>query len=230
VSAVIGPRPTAAYVALVFPNAPSGNVLSEPRPTFVWRGAGAGALGPWTYEFELFVAGVDQPVLVAPNLVDTTFRPSVPLESNTSYRWAVRATLASGDSARAQSRSSFVIVGASAPRVTLLYQNFPNPFPSATSTTTCIWFDLAETGYIKLDVYDLRGHLVRRLIPGPVLGDYFLLGRYGRAAVGGEAGCDPRFTWDGRAEDGRVVQPGVYLLRLRAAGADVIRKVVFKGL
>jgi hypothetical protein len=71
---------------------------------------------------------------------------------------------------------------------------------------------------------------VRRLIPGAVLGDYFLLGRYGRAASGGDTGCDPRFTWDGRAEDGRVVQPGVYLLRLRAAGADVIRKVVFKGL
>jgi hypothetical protein len=229
VSPVTGPRPTAAYITLVFPNAPSGNVLSEHRPTFVWRGAGTGALGPWRYEFQLFVAGVAQPVLDVPNLTDTTFRPVAPLETNTSYRWAVRGTLASGDSARAQSRSSFVIVGASAPRVTLLYQNFPNPFPSPSSATTCIWFDLAETGTVRLDVYDVRGHLVRRLIPGATLGDFFTLGRYGRAASGGETGCDPRFTWDGRAEDGRVVQPGVYLLRLRASGADIIRKIVFRG-
>ena len=114
---------------------------------------------------------------------------------------------------------------APAPPATLLYQNFPNPFPTATSATTCVWFDLAEAGPASLDVYDLRGNRVRRIFPAPGEDAHLVAGRYGRGAGG--IGCDGRFTWDGAGEDGRRVPSGVYLLRLRARGTGQVRKILF---
>jgi hypothetical protein len=114
-----------------------------------------------------------------------------------------------------------------APAATLLYQNFPNPFPSATSSTTCIWFDLAEGGPTTLEVHDLRGSRVRRIFPRAGESVQLAAGRYGRGAGG--AGCDGRFTWDGTGSDGRRAPSGVYLLRLRTADDALVRKIVFTG-
>ena len=125
-------------------------------------------------------------------------------------------------------RSASALGGAAqvaAPPATLLYQNFPNPFPTATSATTCVWFDLAEPGPAALDVYDLRGNRVLRIFPAPGDDAHLAAGRYGRGADG--SGCDWRFTWDGSGEDGRRVPPGVYLLRLHTRGAGQVRKVLF---
>jgi hypothetical protein len=114
-----------------------------------------------------------------------------------------------------------------APAATLLYQNFPNPFPSATSVTTCVWFDLAEGGPTSLEVHDLRGNRVRRIFPAPGESAALPAGRYGRGPGG--AGCDGRFTWDGTGSDGRRVPSGVYLLRLRTTDDALVRKIVFTG-
>jgi hypothetical protein len=114
-----------------------------------------------------------------------------------------------------------------APAATLLYQNFPNPFPTATSATTCIWFDLADGGATTLDVYDLRGNRVRRIFPGAGEGPQLPAGRYGRGAGG--VGCDGRFTWDGTDRGGRRAPSGVYLLRLRTDDDALVRKIVFTG-
>jgi hypothetical protein len=116
---------------------------------------------------------------------------------------------------------------AAAPAATLLYQNFPNPFPSAASATTCVWFDLAEGGATTLDVYDLRGNRVRRIFPAPGESPQLPAGRYGRGTGG--AGCDGRFTWDGTDRGGRRVPSGVYLLRLRTDDDALVRKIVFTG-
>ena len=125
------------------------------------------------------------------------------------------ATLLAGGRAAAQSAE---------PAVTLLYQNFPNPFPTASAATTCIWVDLAADGSATLDVYDLRGNRVRRLFPTAGESAFLRAGRYGRGAGG--SGCDGRFVWDGSAEDGRRVPSGVYLLRLRTHDAALVRKIV----
>ena len=113
------------------------------------------------------------------------------------------------------------------PRVTVLYQNFPNPFPTPNAATTCIWFDLAAPSAVQLEIYDLRGQLVRPLLRG-VADGLFPAGRHGRGA-GGASGCDWRTEWDGRAANGRLVPPGVYLLRLRADNVETIRKMLFRG-
>ena len=117
------------------------------------------------------------------------------------------------------------------PPVNLLYQNFPNPFPNAVNKVTCIWFDLAQNSRgVTLAVYDLRGRLVRTIVPAPSASSTLPAGYYGRAGSGPTAGgCDARYTWDGRGSDGIVVPPGVYLLRLHVDDAWQTRKIVFRG-
>lgn len=114
-------------------------------------------------------------------------------------------------------------------RITVLYQNFPNPFPTPASATTCLWFDLSASTDVTLAVYDLRGHLVRTIVPSSQVQGFLDAGSYGREVVGTNAGCDPRFSWDGRASDGHAVPPGVYLARLHADGSWQTRKMVFRG-
>jgi hypothetical protein len=128
-----------------------------------------------------------------------------------------------------------VPVGASAvadtgrPTITLLYQNFPNPFPTAASRVTCIWFDLNRTTSVSLTVHDVRGNLVRRILPNASTPQFLQPGRYGRTAPTVDQGCDPALTWDGRASDGSLVPRGVYLIRLHAGGTQSIKKAVFQG-
>jgi hypothetical protein len=141
---------------------------------------------------------------------------------------AAAALVALPARAAAPARPRVVRQGPSQPLRTLLFQNFPNPFPTATSRVTCIWFDLREDGPVRLQVFDLRGSHVRTIIPAPSWPARLPAGRYGRGA-GGQAGCDPRLTWDGRAEDGRPVTAGVYLLRLQAGGSTQFVKMVFGG-
>lgn len=114
------------------------------------------------------------------------------------------------------------------PPRTLLYQNFPNPFPTPTAAFTCIWFDLRVAGRVQLDVYDLRGTPVRRIFPAPGRDGSLPAGRFGRPTSSGGP-CDGQFIWNGSSATGANAPPGVYLLRLRADGEDQLRKMVFRG-
>lgn len=218
------------WLTLISPNDPNGVTLETPRPRFVWRSPRIeGDRAPWRYDLEIRNVGSGQSIFYA-NLPDTTFTIWAPLEFNTSYRWSVTARHRGGGSVTVQSRSSFVIVNPEIPLVTLLYQNFPNPFPTATSTSTCVWFDLHIPAHVRLDVFDLSGRHVSNIIPGPRGNAQYQAGRYGRVSGGpAQAGCNGDIQWDGRGDDGRIVSAGVYLLRLRAAGVESVKKVVFRG-
>lgn len=71
---------------------------------------------------------------------------------------------------------------------------WPNPF----ATTTSIEFALAREGPITLTVFDLLGRSVRVLAHSP------------RTSAGAHV-----IRWDGRGEDGRFVNAGVYFVRMR---------------
>jgi hypothetical protein len=229
-SDITGPRFVPPWLRLLDPNVPTGVTLNSPRPTFVWASAPVNSPpGPWTYSFELLGSTNPIPVFTASGLADTTFTPAFDLDLNTSYRWRVLARLASGDSIRVASAASFVIVDPSSPVETLLYQNFPNPFPRGANASTCIWFDLRDPATIRLEIFDIRANLVRRLAPSDNVPGLLPPGRYGRAVQSGSGGCDPRFAWDGTASDGRLVAPGVYLLRLTANGRTLTKKILFRG-
>ena len=218
------------WLTLVSPNEPNGVTLETPRPRFVWRSPSIeGPAAPWIYDLEIRNVGSGRSIFYA-NLTDTTVTLRAPLELNTSYRWSVTARHGGGQFVTVVSRSSFVIINPMVPLVTLLYQNFPNPFPTATSTSTCVWFDLHVAAHVRLDVFDLRGRHVRNIIPGQAGMSEYQAGRHGRVAGGQpQSGCNGDIQWDGRGTDGELVSAGVYLLRLQAAGVESVKKIVFRG-
>ena len=223
-----GPR-----LQLVSPTGSSGVVLPSRQVQFAWRSAPVTyPPGPWLYELSIIDVAAQITRSVHAGLTDTSFTSPDSLQGNTPYRWKVVARLPNGfaaDSAVATSQSSFVITPPGDVIATILYQNFPNPFPATTSATTCVWFDLRAATHVALTILDLRGHHVRTLIPGQLAGD-LPAGRYGRRGEFDLGGCDPRLSWDGTADDGHVVPPGVYLLRFKPDGApESLKKMLFRG-
>jgi hypothetical protein len=189
--------------------------------------------GPFTYDLLVYPAsgGPQLSVLAVRGLTDTTFRPTTPLERNLPFRWQVVAHLGPTDSAVVTSTGTFLVLDEEAPATTILFQSFPNPFPNRSLgvTTTCIWFDVAQAGGVSLDVFDVRGRLVRRLVPSDQVPGRLEAGRYGRPPGDALGTCDPRFAWDGRDETGAYVRPGVYLYRLSAPGFRDTKRIVFVG-
>ena len=130
-----------------------------------------------------------------------------------------------------QGRTTVLIVDDSAPTATLLFQNFPNPFPNRSSLrgTTCIWFDLAQQGRVRVDILDMRGHVLRRLFPTDGQATELPPGRYGRPAVDQTGQCDPQFEWDGTAQDGTALPRGIYLVKLEAPAGAFFKRIVYMG-
>ena len=222
-----GPR-----LRLVAPSGRSGVTFLTRRPTFAWSSAPVSLPpGPWVYE--LFITEVASQVTRSQlGIMDTVFTYPEDLDANTSYRWKVVARLPNGlaiDSAVAIAQSSFSIVPTDAVVKTLLYQNFPNPFPAPSSATTCFWFDLRTSSRVELTILDLRGHRVKTMIPG-VLPSQLNPGRYGRLRELNSSGCDPALAWDGTADNGRIVPAGVYLVRFTTEDeAATVKKILFLG-
>ena len=91
----------------------------------------------------------------------------------------------------------------SAPPATCLLPAHPNPFRGE----TCIRFDLAAPGDVRVDLYDPAGRRVRVL------------------ARGWHPAAQHRLSWDGRDESGQAVAAGVYFLRFDAPGRKETKRV-----
>jgi len=227
-SGVIGPVIVPAWATLTSLSNPAGMVIDTAQPTFKWRPAQASAPpGPPTFDLEVQRVATGVIEFSVANLTDTTFALPQPLERNTAYRWLL-VVHAGTDTSIVRSQGSFLVVDLGMPTATLLYQNFPNPFPAAGRDSTCLWFDLAIAGTVELDILDLRGSRVRRFVPGPDFPGVLAPGRYGRGSGSGGI-CDPRLMWDGRADDGHPLPAGVYLAKLKAPGLLVFKRIVFRG-
>jgi hypothetical protein len=77
---------------------------------------------------------------------------------------------------------------------TRLEAAWPNPF----NPSTQLRYEVASTSHVDLDIVNVNGRRVRRLVAGVV-----------------SAGAHSA-RWDGRDDDGRAVSSGVYLARLRS--------------
>lgn len=133
----------------------------------------------------------------------------VQADSAAHYCFAVWKVTASDLASAAQFEleiSDYVVDAAPGPPpgVTRLAGAAPSPFRGRTELA----FDLATGGEVALEVFDLSGARVRTLASG-----FRPAGRH-------------RIAWDGRAEGGRRLAPGVYLVRLGAGGRSWSGKVV----
>ncbi len=98
------------------------------------------------------------------------------------------------------------VAGPQLPRAFALEQNSPNPF----NPSTTISYSVPEgyRGTVSLEVFDLRGRLVKVLAEGVrPAGSYTVF-------------------WDGRDRDGAAVASGSYLCRMRAGSFSQTRKLV----
>jgi hypothetical protein len=224
----VGPITVPAWARLNVLADSAGSTTSEVQPTFRWSPAAvASPPGPFTYDFFVRRTNTTVPQFSASGLTDTTYQLAGPLERDAAYRWGL-VVRAGTDSAVITSPAPFLVLDAATPPATLLYQNFPNPFPTPASPATCIWFDLAQPGEITLEILNLRGGVVRRLIPGSDFPAFLPAGRYGRGNTGTGL-CDPRLTWDGRADDGAWLPAGVYLYKLKFGGVIQFKRIVYGG-
>jgi hypothetical protein len=90
-----------------------------------------------------------------------------------------------------------------------LWANYPNPF----NPTTTIQFSLSfgegrGEGNVRIDVYNLKGQLVKGLVSGVY--------RSGTHSV----------VWDGTDDDGRAVSSGVYFYRMVAGEYSKIKRML----
>ncbi len=85
-----------------------------------------------------------------------------------------------------------------------LTQNFPNPFNPATN----IRFALPRLSDVTLDIYNIEGRRVKRLVDGQ-----YSAGVY-------------NVTWDGQNEQGNDVATGVYFYRLEAGEYVASKKMI----
>jgi hypothetical protein len=227
-SGVIGPVVVPPWATLTSLSNPAGMVIDTAQPTFRWRPAAVSTPpGPLSYDLQVQRVATGLIDSTFAGLTDTSFELPQPLERNTAYRWLL-VVHAGADTSIVRSQGSFLVVDLGMPTSTLLYQNFPNPFPAAGRDSTCLWFDVAIAGTVELDILDLRGNRVRRFIPGPDFPGVLGPGRYGRGSGSGGI-CDPRLMWDGRADDGHPLPAGVYLAKLKAPGLLVFKRIVFRG-
>ncbi len=84
---------------------------------------------------------------------------------------------------------------ASKRKIALIHSAFPNPF----SLVTTIQIELGKREYIVLELFDVRGNLVKRIVSGKLL----------------EPGLH-EYRWSGLNDQGVNVPSGIYFLRLKA--------------
>ncbi len=219
------------WVRLLTLNSPSDNFTDSIKPVLRWEPLTAPPpSGPLSYDVQILNAQTLAPIQTIANVMTASIQPTNPLTPNVSYRWRVIAKSPTGVRDTVTSQFVFVVTSNTNPPATLLYQNFPNPFGASSGlgeTSTRVWFDVTTPTRVELAVYDLRGRLVRQLIPntpgcGPVLLEP---GQYGRSP--GEANPCVSTVWDARDARGVEVRRGVYILRLRAGGVDQVKKILY---
>lgn len=86
----------------------------------------------------------------------------------------------------------------------LTLANYPNPF----NPSTAIRFTIPKPGKASLQVYNLRGQLVNKLLEHE-----FTIGQH-------------EFVWDGKDKSGKVVASGLYLIRLTQEQASIVHKIM----
>ena len=101
------------------------------------------------------------------------------------------------------------VLAAMRPDATQLLANYPNPF----NPETWLPYHLANASDVVITIYDMRGHVVRRLDLGHQREGFYT--SRSRAAY-----------WDGRNDLGERVASSIYFYHLQADNMSLLRKMV----
>lgn len=75
-----------------------------------------------------------------------------------------------------------------------LYRNYPNPF----NPTTTIQYDMPQTGFVAITVYDMLGNVVQTLVNSTQSSGHYSI------------------QWNGKNQNGQKVASGIYFVQMRA--------------
>ena len=89
-----------------------------------------------------------------------------------------------------------------------LAQNYPNPF----NPTTTIEYNVATSGFVNLEVYDVMGRLVKTLVDNQWV------------AAGQTSGYS--VMWNGLDDNGQKVSAGLYIYRLQSGSVSTSNKMI----
>jgi len=89
-----------------------------------------------------------------------------------------------------------------------LAQNYPNPF----NPTTTIEYNVATSGFVSLEVYDVMGRLVKTLVDN----QWVVAGQTSGYSV----------TWNGLDDNGQKVSAGLYIYRLQSGSMSTSNKMI----
>ncbi len=128
------------------------------------------------------------------------------LVPNTEYLAGVAGVYPTGESEPATLGFTYTGTGTDepVPPVTALYGNYPNPF----NPDTAIHFSLERRGPATLDIYNVKGERIRRLVAAEL-----------------ESGHHYR-SWDGRDDLGRRQASGIYFYRFVAGSYGATGKML----
>jgi len=90
------------------------------------------------------------------------------------------------------------------PTVTALTGNYPNPF----NPTTTISFSIKEAGPVSVNIYNMRGQLVKTLVNSELENDYY------------------EIVWTGRDNSNKSVASGVYFYKMKTQDYNSIKKMI----
>ena len=130
------------------------------------------------------------------------------IEDN-SYRWAIKAVYEDneGNTLLSEATISGIITDLEIethPFITQFNGNYPNPFNPETE----ISFDIAKSGNVRLEVYNIKGQLVKSLINEEM-----------------KSGSH-RVSWFGKNSNNRNVSSGVYFFRLTNNSSTKVHKAI----
>ncbi|MCK5148056.1 CotH kinase family protein [bacterium] len=128
-------------------------------------------------------------------------------DGNLDENWGVSYKVGGSPGERRDSRenSNVDIFKSTSPGTFRLFPNYPNPF----NPETTISFDLPVPCTLRLEIFDVRGRLVRTLKQ-----EFMGVGKH-------------QIMWDACDDQGRNVLSGVYLYRIEAGGAYcAVKKMV----
>jgi hypothetical protein len=192
---IAGPTPDSDQIS-TYPNAVKewciNSAVVDPATHSVLAGNEDGKL----YRWDLSTNALSETVTLTPGL-GAAYTPSVIGQDGTVYAINNATLYAVGVTP--------VSVGHGPPRPALvLARPLPNPF----SRTTSLRFSLPRGGRATLDILDLQGRRVARVLEG-----YLSAGEHAA-------------TWNGRSASGAACAAGVYIARLGEGDATSDRRVV----
>jgi uncharacterized repeat protein (TIGR02543 family) len=139
---------------------------------------------------------------------DRPISPAATVTVNGSFNgvvdWALVALEIKPQSLGKRAEALAASTPAVAPSTYRLYQNYPNPF----NAQSVIEYDLPQETAVRLVIYDLTGHVVRRLVDG--------LKPAGRH----------RMLWNGKNFSGAPAPSGVYFYQLEIGAQRLTQKMV----